>query len=344
MRVLVTGHLGYIGSVLTSVLRHARFEVVGLDCDWYRGCDFGRVKSPVPSFDIDVRDVEFTDLLSFDAVVHLAGLSDDAAADLDGDLTDSINHAATVRLAECCKRAGVSRFVFASSCSVYGRRGGALLDETAEPRPLTRYARSKVRCEQDLARLADDHFAPVFLRNATAYGVSPRLRADLVVNDFVASAVVSDQVVLKTNGASFRPLVHVEDIARACAAVLSAPEEQVRSQIFNIVPPGENHRVIDIADAVAELLPHCTRSAPAHGFDQRSYCADGLKFLRTFPRFSFRWTLPLGIRQLHLALRAAGLTPGDFRSDRYRRVLRLQSLLEHGQVDAQLRRPSYAIA
>ena len=344
MRVLVTGHLGYLGSVMTTVLKNARYEVVGLDCDLYRGCDFGRVRDPVPSFELDLRDIEFTDLLSFDAVVHLAALSNDALGEIDPKVVDEINCAATVRLAECCKAANVSRFLFASSCSVYGRGGGELRGEGHFARSLTRYAESKLRGEQELARLADRDFCPIVLRNATVYGVSPRLRLDLVVNDFVGSAVTRGQVAMHTAGTAWRPLIHVEDLARVYAAVLTAPDDAVHNEVFNVVPPDENYHVIDIADAVTDLAPRATRSGNPDVFDERSYRADGSKLQRTLPKLRFRWTLPLGIRQLRNAMVSAGLTPGDWRSDRYRRMLRLSRLRESGEVDPHLRWTGRSVA
>ena len=340
MRVLVTGHRGYLGSVLTGVLRHARHEVVGLDCDWYTGCDFGRVREEVPCFDTDLRDVESVDLLSFDAVIHLASLPDDGAGTLDPELTEQINFEATMRLAACCKQARISRFLFASSCAVYGRGGNDLLDEQSLVEPMTQYASAKLRCEREIARLADSGFTPVFLRNATLYGVSPRIRLDIVVNDFVGAAVTTGRIAVKTAGQAWRPLLHVEDAARACAALLRAPDEGVHNQVFNVVQNDENHRVIEIADRVAELVPHCTRTTTSNVFDERSYRVDGSKLARTFPKFRFRWTLQRGIRQLYHAMLGAGLTPGDWRSDRYRRLLRLQSLLERGPTDLELHKPS----
>jgi nucleoside-diphosphate-sugar epimerase len=344
MRVLVTGHLGYLGSVMTTVLRHARFDVVGLDCDLYRGCDFGRIHDPVPAFDFDLREVEFTDLLSFDAVIHLAALSDDASGEIDPQLTEAVNYEATVRLAECCKKANVSRFLFASSCSVYGRGGSGPLDERGSGRRLSRYAGSKLRCERALARLADHAFTPVFLRNATVYGVSPRLRLDLVVNDFVGSAVTTGQVKMKTVGSAWRPLIHVEDLARVYAVVLVARDELVHNETFNVVPGDENYRVIDVADVVTEHVPRSTRAVSGGVFDERSYRVDGSKLRRTFPDLRFRWTLPVGIRQLRNAMTNAGLTPGDWRSDRYRRVMRLSRLLESGELSPDLRRAEPVLA
>ncbi len=350
MRVLVTGHRGYLGSVMTAVLQNARFDVVGLDSDLYDGCDFGRMQEPVPAFDTDVRDIEFTDLLSFDAVVHLAGLPEDGSLrDRPGDpacwssrsprsLLDEVNHRATIRLAECCKEAGVSRFLFASSCAVYGRGGGELLSESSPAHPQTAWAASKVRCERDLSELADETFTPVFLRNASAYGVSPRLRVDLEVNDLAAAAAATGYVTLRSQGTAHRPLVHVEDIARAFAAVLLAPSEIVRNQVFNIVRCGENHRTIDVINTLTDLLPDCQLHVVRDRFDPHSYRVDGSKLQRTFPSLSLRWTLQHGIRQLYSAMQSAGLTPAQWRCDRYRRLLRLETLVEQGQLSDTLRK------
>lgn len=339
MRVLVTGHRGYIGSVMVGVLRNARYEVVGLDCDFYQGCDFGRVHETIPGYDIDLRDIEFTDLLSFDAVIHLATLPEPANGELNPATVCSINEEATIRLAECCKKAGVSRFLFASSSSVYGRGGSEPPDERHPTVPTTEYASSKRRCERELARLTDHTFTPVFLRNASAYGVSPRLRMDSTVNEFVASAVTCGRVVVSSsNGRTWRSLIHVEDIARAYMAVLAAPDELVRDQVFNVAGPGQNHRVIDIADAVTDLVPQCTRLDTQSAFDEPGYRLDASKLLRTFSKLALRWTLPTGIRQLRNAMDGSGLTPGDLRSDRYRRSLRLKTLIERRDVTDTLRR------
>ena len=337
MRVLVTGHRGYIGSVLTGVLRRARYDVVGLDCDWYRGCDFGRVREPVPGFDADLREIEFTDLLSFDAVIHLAAVPEDHDLLLDPALTEEINYAATMRLAECCKQAKVSRFLFASTCAVYGTNGPDFVDETGPTAPMTDYARSKLRCERDLARLADGDFTPVLLRTATAYGVSPRMRLDTVVNDFVASAVAQGRVNMQTTGRAWRPLMHVEDIARAYAAVLTAPDELVANQVFNVADTAENYRVADVAELVSENVLRTTYTANVGMPDRRSYRVNGDKLVRTRPRLAYRWTLRDGIRQLRDAMENAGMTPGEWRCGRYRRMLRLRTLVDRGEMDWSLR-------
>lgn len=344
MKVLVTGHCGYIGSVTTSVLQHGRFEVAGLDCDLYEGCDFGRVRERIPSLHMDLRDVESSDLRGFDAVVHLAALTDDASGAYDSDLIEAINCGATLRLAECCKKAGVRRFLFASSCSVYGRGGTRLLDERCRPQPLTAYARSKLFCERELMELSDAAFTPVILRLATVYGVSPRLRMDTVVNEFVGSVVTQGQVVMKTAGCAWRPLVHVEDLGRTFAALLVAPDLKVGNEVFNVLPCGENHRVIDIADAITELLPDCRRVTRPDHFDAQSYRVDGSKLARTLPLLQLHWRLPAGILQLHAALTAARFTPSDWRLDRYRRAERIKALREQGAVNASLRKAALSVA
>lgn len=338
MKVLVTGHRGYIGSVMTTVLERAGHDVIGLDCDLYAGCDFGRPAGIVACLDCDLRDVEPAALGSFDAVIHLAALSDDATTDCRTELADEINYHATIRLAKSCKRAGVPRFLFASSCGVYGRGSIELLPEHGAVNPLSRYAELKLRCEREIAGLADHTFTPVFLRNATVYGVSPRLRLDLVVNDFAFAALLLGRITMRSAGAAWRPFVHVEDLARVYLSVLTTPIDIVHNEVFNIVGEAENYRVIDIADMVAELLPECTRCSANEAFDQRSYRVDGAKLARILPHARFRWTLSRGIRQLFSAARAAGTTPGDWRSDRYRRAPRLQALLERGELDASLRR------
>jgi nucleoside-diphosphate-sugar epimerase len=336
MRVLVTGHRGYIGSVMVTVLRNARYDVVGLDCDFYRGCDFGRVRESVPAFEIDLREIEFTDLLSFDAVIHLAAVPVGISPELDVAARE-INEEAAVRLAECCRQAGVARFLFASCCSVYGRGLNRPFDEESPANPTTPHAVVKYRCERAISELADHSFAPVFLRHASVYGVSPRLRTDLPVNGMVASAVATGRAALGGRAAAWRPLVHVEDLCRAYAAMLTAPDDVVRNQVFNIAAQEENYRVIDIADMVTELDPHYTRSVAHDANAEPSLRVDGTKLRRTFPKLSFRWTLPLGLRQLRTAMLGAGFTPGDWRSDRYRRAMRLKSLIEQGRLDPSLR-------
>lgn len=342
LRVLVTGHRGYIGSVLTTVLTHSRFEVVGLDSDLYQGCDFGRATDDVASFDMDIRDVEYTDLLSFDAVIHLAALTDDGATS-NAALMDEINHLATIRLAEQCKKAGVSRFVFASSCSVYGRSPRRTNGEVDQTNPIGAYAQSKLQAEHGLRQLADEHFMPVLMRCATAYGVSPRLRMDTVVNDFVASSVVQGRINMRTAGTAWRPLVHVEDVARAYASVLTAPSDKIADMTFNLAAPGENYRIVEVAEKTAELMPSTTWTATDNCFDERTYKVDGTRLLAALPHFEYRWSLGIGIRQLVNAISGAGVSPGEWRSDRYRRSLRLRKLVEMGCLSRGFRKSALSV-
>ena len=337
MRVLVTGHHGYVGSVLTCVLRHGRFDVVGLDAGWLTGCDFGSTTELVEHYACDVRDVEFADLCSFDAVVHLAGLSDAASCELDPDATEEINFTAAVRLAEACKQAQVPRFVFASCCSVYAPSGNDLLHEESPTEPTSRFARTKLRTEQALLALADDGFCPTVIRQGTVYGVSPRLRTDTVVNDLAASALTMGKVILPTAGRAWQPLIHVADLARVYAAILTAEADRVRGEVFNAVRSGESYRLIDVADVVTDFVSLATRHTLHGGFDPASYRIDGTKLERTFPRLQLRWTLPLGVRQLVNAMSHAGMTPGLWRSDCYRRALRLQALRQRNLLDDSLR-------
>lgn len=338
MRVLVTGHQGYIGSVLTAVLRHAHVDVVGLDTDLYRGCDFGRTRDELACFDCDVRDLEYVDLLSFDAVIHLAALPEShGQAEFDAGVVKEINTAATVRLAELCRKASVARFLFASSCAVYGGCGPDLIDETYAPAPLTPYARSKREAERALVQLTSPSFTPVILRNATVFGVAPRMRLDIVLNDFVAAACVRNRIEMKTGGRAWRPLIHVEDLARAYLAVLAAGSKDVSGQIFNVAAPGENHRVIDIADAVVEEFPGAIRVPAFDRWDERSYRVSTDRFERQFPGLKCRWSLRDGIRQLRSAYESAGLTPADWRSSKFRRSLTLSQRLESGDINPDMR-------
>ena len=331
MRVLVTGHRGYLGSVVATVLRNARFEVTGLDCDLYAGCDFGRTRDGFPSFDIDARKIEFTDLLSFDAVLHLAALPIEMCDGASGQDFVDADEETTARLAECCKKADVGRFLFASTCDVYGRVGRALCAEDHPTSPISAAAKSKLRCEELLLGMVDASFTPTILRFPDLYGVSPRMRLEPLVNEFTAAAVVSGRVNtckqagMTRDAAAWRSLVHVEDVARACSTMLCAPEQDICPYVLNIAQTEAAYRVVDIADTVTEQVPHAVRSGARHAFDEASYRADGSRFARQFPKFSFRWTLEEGIRQLASAFGSAGLTPGDYRSDRYRRLLRLHS-------------------
>ena len=338
MRVLVTGHLGYIGAVLVPMALEAGHTVVGLDSDLYEGCDFGVGPTTVPTVGRDVRDVTAADLAGVDAIVHLAALSNDPLGDLDPDLTAAINHEGSLRLARLARDAGVRRFVFSSSCSNYGAAGDELVDENATLRPLTPYAVSKVRVEEGLARLADGDFSPVSLRNATAYGVSPRLRCDVVLNDLVGWAHATGRVLVRSDGTPWRPLVHVADIAAACLVALTAPRAVVHGEAFNVGRTDENFRVREIAEIVREAVPGArVEYAAGAGPDQRSYRVSFEKIRRRLPAFAPRWTVRAGARELADAFAARGLDRDDLDGARYRRVGRIRAQLRTGRLDPTLR-------
>ncbi|GCE36412.1 UDP-glucose 4-epimerase [Rhodococcus wratislaviensis] len=337
MRVLLTGHQGYLGSVMAPVLQAAGHDVVGLDTGLFAGCLLGPAPVDPPAFDVDLRDLTDTHVQGFDAVVHLAALSNDPLGSLAPEITYEINHRASVRLAHLAKEAGVRRFLYASTCSVYGSGGADLVTESAPLRPLTPYAESKVRVEDDVAAIADSGFSPVFLRNATAFGYSPRLRADIVLNNLVGAAVLTGQVRVMSDGTPWRPLVHAQDIAAAFSCALTAPIDRVHCAAYNVGTEINNVTVAQIAATVADAVPdsRVVISGEA-GPDPRSYRVDFSAIRGAFDGYEPRWSVADGAVELYQQYIRWGLTPARF-AEHYTRLAHLETLKAAGKLDSTLR-------
>jgi nucleoside-diphosphate-sugar epimerase len=340
MRVLITGHNGYVGSIMAPMFVGASHTVTGLDTNLYKGSTFGNHRGilPIEEVEKDIRDITQEDLEGFQAVIHLAGLSNDPLGDLNPELTYEVNHRASVRLAELAKAAGVARYIFSSSCSNYGAGVEDWLNEDSPFNPVTPYGNSKVFTERDVALLADDNFSPTFMRSGTAYGVSPRLRFDLVLNNLVAWAYTTGRVFLKSDGSAWRPIVHIEDMSRAFLVVLNAPRERVHNKAFNVGRTQENYQIRELAEIVAETVPN-SRVEYAEGAspDKRNYRVNCDRIKETLPEYQPQWTARQGAQELFASYQEVGLNLDEFEGPRYRRVNHIKELIQSGRLDESLR-------
>lgn len=345
MKVLVTGNKGYIGAVLVERLLEDDFEVVGLDTDFFKGCNFYESYCDIRQISKDIRNAEAKDFVGIDAVIHLAALSNDPMGALSPELTSAINYSASLNLAKLAKAAGVRRFIFSSSCSVYGVKGDEMIDENGALSPATEYARSKINTEREISKIADTNFSPVFLRNATVYGVSPRLRVDLVVNNLAAWVFTTGSLKIMSDGSPWRPLIHIQDVCRAFIAVLRAPQEIIHNQVFNVGDNAQNYRVQEIASAIKKVLTDCrVEYTGEHGLDTRTYRVNFDKIQRLLGSyFRPRWDLDKGIDELLRQYKMADFTENDFKSDKFTRLARIKNLLKEGHIDANLfwKEPAY---
>jgi nucleoside-diphosphate-sugar epimerase len=337
MRVLLTGSNGYIGSVMAPILRKAGHDVVGLDIGYFADCHFFPDAESDKFIRKDIRDIEAPDFEGFDAVIHLAALSNDPIGNLREDWTKSINLDGTTRVAKLAKKAGVSRFLFASSCIMYGTSSEQDVTEEAPLAPATEYARSKAIAEERLRELASPGFSPVYIRNGTVYGVSPRMRFDTVLNNLMGQAVATGKVIIFSDGKPWRPVVHVKDLSRTFLLYLEAPRDAIHNQAFNNGASILNYRVRQLADIVLEIVPGAELQIRRDsGADQRTYKADFGKFARTFPSFTFEWDPKKGARELYDALTRLKLDRARFESPEFTRLKYLSKLLEEKKLDADL--------
>ncbi|MCB0719690.1 MAG: SDR family oxidoreductase [Bacteroidetes bacterium] len=339
MRVLVTGHNGYIGTVMVPMLLEAGHEVVGLDSNLFADCSYSEEGiSSIPEIVKDVRDVTRSDLAGFEAVIHLANLSNDPLGNLNPDLTYDINHHGSVRLAELSREAGVERFLFSSSCSLYGAAGQDAVTETAPFNPVTPYGKAKVLAEQDIAKLATPDFSPTYFRNATAYGVSSRFRFDLVLNNLVAWAVTTGKILIKSDGSPWRPIVHIRDISLAFIAALDVDRSVIHNEAYNVGRSEENYQIRDIARLVEEVVPGCEVTfADGASPDKRSYQVDFSKIQAAIPGYRPTWTARKGVEEVYATLRDSGLSPDEFEGPRYRRIDHIREMLASGELQDDLR-------
>ena len=339
---MVTGHLGYIGTVMVPLLQAEGHEISGLDSDIFKECTFMGKIQDVPNIRKDIRDVTIYDLKGFDSVIHLAALSNDPLSDLNPQITYDINYHASVNLAKLAKKAGVKRFLFSSSCSVYGDSSADIITEEDKPNPVTAYAESKLLVEKEVSKLADSTFTPTYMRSATAYGVSPKLRFDLVMNNLIAWAYTSGVVLLKSDGLAWRPIVHIEDISRAFISALHAPTELVHNQTFNVGSTQENYQIRELANIVKEIVPNSrVEYAKDSGPDKRSYRVDFSKIAKILPLFKPKWNARLGAKQLYDAYKTFGLKGEEFESPKFKRLEHLKQLMASNRIDTNLRWRSY---
>jgi nucleoside-diphosphate-sugar epimerase len=338
MKVLVTGSQGYIGSVLVPMLLEKGHDITGLDTDLYERCTFTGTAPDVPIIKKDVREVQKHDVEGYDAIIHLAGLSNDPLGDYQPELTEDINEKASIKLAKLAKEARVKRFLFASSCSNYGAAGDKFLTEEAQFNPVTPYGISKVRVEEALSQMADEDFSPTYIRASTAYGVSPRLRFDLVTNNLTAWAYTTGRVYLKSDGTPWRPIIHIEDISSAYIAALHAPRELIHNEAFNVGTTSENYQMREIAEIVKEVVPGCEiEYAPDAGPDKRCYRVDCNKISYTLHEFKPQWTARRGIEQLYEEYKKVGLSLEEFEGPKYKRIAHIKQLVSEGVLDDSLR-------